>query len=137
MNVVGYCGVYDSMFLMKRTGEVIHGAGRGKGLGFPTLNLRVPSLELPYGVYVARVLLEQKKYSAVMNWGGRPTFNEEEPLLEVHLLEAAGDFYGKTVELEIGPMLRPVIRFSSSEELVAQIQKDIAEAQAILKKGTF
>lgn len=137
MNDVGYFWLYDSMVLMKRTGEVQHGAGRGAGLGFPTLNLAIGDLELPFGVYTARVTIEQKKYSAVMNWGGRPTFDETAPTVEVHLLEGTGDFYGKTVELEVGPRLREVRRFDSVEGLKEQIAKDVERAKEVFRTGAF
>lgn len=137
MKGVGYFVLYDSMFLMKRTGEVVHGAGRGAGLGFPTLNVAVADFELPFGVYVGWLTFEQKKYSMVMNWGGRPTFGEEAPVLEVHLLEGSGDFYGKTVEVEVGPKLREVRRFAGVAELRTQIAEDVRRAREFFQSGTL
>lgn len=122
---------------MKRTGQVIHGAGRGKGLGFPTLNLAIADFDLPFGVYPVAVSCEQKKYSGVMNWGSRPTFDEETPAVEVFLLDGSGDFYGKTVELDVGPLLRKVRRFGSPEELVAQIAEDVRRAREFFQTGTL
>lgn len=122
---------------MKRTGQVIHGAGRGKGLGFPTLNIAVADFDLPFGVYPVAVSCEQKKYSGVMNWGARPTFGEDTPTVEVFLLDGSGDFYGKTVEVEVGPMLREVRRFGSPEELVAQIEVDVQRARVFFQTGTL
>ena len=125
------------MFLMKQTGEVVHGAGRGAGLGFPTLNVAVTDFGLPFGVYAGWLKFEQKKYSMVMNWGGRPTFGEEAPVLEVHLLEGSGDFYGRTVEVEVGPMLREVRKFDGPEALVAQIAEDVHRAREFFQSGTL
>jgi riboflavin kinase/FMN adenylyltransferase len=121
---------------MKRTGKVIHGAGRGKGLGFPTLNVDM-ALDLPFGVYPVAVFCEQKKYSGVMNWGARPTFGEEAPTVEVFLLDGSGDFYGRTVELEVGPRLREVRRFAGPEELQKQIAEDVRRAREFFQTGTL
>jgi len=122
----------------------VHGEGRGRGIGFPTLNVLARAADLPFGVYAVWASLlapgapasgEQKKYSAVMNWGGRPTFCEELPVMEVHLLDADGDFYGRTVEVEVGPLLRGVRRFAGVEELKAQIAEDIRRAREFFQTG--
>ena len=116
------------MDLMKFIGKIVHGAGRGKTLHAPTLNVAaVP--DLAFGVYAVRASIEQKKYSAVMHWGPRPTFREDQPMVEVHLLDFEGDLYGETVEVEVGPFLREVRVFASPDELQAQIQEDIRRAR--------
>lgn len=111
------------------------GAGRGRGLGFPTLNIVVDDFEADFGVYVVTVWFEQKKCSGVMNWGGRPTFGEEAPVLEIHLLDVSGDFYDRTVEWELGPRLREVLRFESPEALQVQIAEDVRRARAYFETG--
>ncbi len=113
-------------------GRVVHGAGRGRGLGAPTLNMDVQPRDLPEGVYAAYATIEQKKYSCVFHWGSRPTFNESHPILEVHLLEVDMDLYGQDVELQAIAWLREVRSFSSPEALKAQIQEDITRAKQVL-----
>lgn len=120
---------------MKIIGEVVHGEGRGRTMGFPTLNIGVQPMELPFGVYVCTVTVEQKKYLAVMNWGGRPTFDALNPVLEAFLLDADGDFYGRDVELEVGPRLRGVQRFVSVEALQQQIAEDVRRARDYFQSG--
>ncbi len=110
---------------------VAAGDQRGREIGAPTLNLRVPSDQVmgPYGVYAGWISVRGRRLGAVANWGVRPTFGGTEPSLEVHALEPLGfDHYGDLVRFEIGPYLRPEQRFESPEALGAQIRKDVEEA---------
>lgn len=116
--------------------EIIHGAARGRRIGFPTLNTRIPAekIKLPNGVYAVYVTVDGKKYPSVTNIGVRPTFGLEDQgiFVESHLLDAGGDFYGKSAKLEFIKMLRAEIRFNSAEELHEQISRDIQSARRIL-----
>ncbi len=119
------------------TGAVVTGDRRGGAtLGFPTANLNLDQeLLVPQqGVYAARVQYAGNSYRAVANLGKKPTFHGEEQAanLEVHLLDFAGDLYGHKVKVEFWEYLRPEKRFSSVEELIAQIKKDVEQAQRIL-----
>lgn len=109
---------------------VVHGAGRGKSLGAPTLNFDRNDFDLDFGVYLGALTFEQKKYSCIFHWGPRPTFHELEPVLEVHLLDQDMDLYGQEVSLEVLHFLREVRTFVSSEALQKQIQADLLEARA-------
>ncbi|MBU0982070.1 riboflavin kinase [Patescibacteria group bacterium] len=116
---------------MKLTGKIVHGKGRGEGLGVPTLNLELqPDLE--EGVYAVRILLEGKWYGGVMNFGPRPTFNESKKTLEVNVFNFEGDVYGEEAEIEVLDKLRDVMKFDSKENLVNQIKKDVSEAKRIV-----
>ncbi len=118
------------------SGEIIHGAARGRKLGFPTLNISVPpeKTRLPNGVYAVNVWIDGRKYASVTNIGVRPTFGMEESgiVVESFLLDAAGDFYGKSIRLEFMKMLREEIRFPSADALKEQIRWDIRTAKDIL-----
>ena len=118
------------------SGEIIHGAARGRKLGFPTLNVSIPAgkTRLPNGVYAVNVLIDGEKYASVTNIGVRPTFGMDDlgVVVESFLLNAAGDFYGKTIRLEFIKMLREEIRFSSADALKEQISRDIRNAEEIL-----
>jgi riboflavin kinase/FMN adenylyltransferase len=109
-------------------GLVVEGHKRGRELGFPTANIRpaLATVSLPFGVYGVEVKGLDKPYQAVANLGLRPTFvDDDSPLLEVHLLDFEGDLYGKELVIEWKQFIRSEKRFSSAQELVAQIQKDI------------
>lgn len=117
--------------------SVIHGAARGRRLGFPTLNVQIPAqkLKLPNGVYAVHTIIDGKKYASVTNIGVRPTFGLDDQgiVVESYLLDTQGDFYGKTARLEFIEMLREEIRFSSGKELREQINRDIERSLRILK----
>jgi riboflavin kinase/FMN adenylyltransferase len=117
-------------------GPVVEGARRGKSIGFPTANIAVGADRAlpPFGVYVTRAYLGEARYKAVTNIGRRPTFDKGERTIEVHLLDYRGDdFYGHDLRIDLLDRLRPEKRFASAEELRAQIQRDVAAAEAALQ----
>lgn len=107
-------------------GVIKKGKGLGHTLGFPTANLSIPvkKASLPRGVYAAKVWMEGDTYNAVLNIGKHPTTPDGEPSIEVHLLDAKGDFYGKHMRIELLEFLRPEKKFDSLDDLKAQIARD-------------
>jgi riboflavin kinase/FMN adenylyltransferase len=117
-------------------GKVIKGDGIGRTLGFPTANIDVSGLVLPpRGVYLARVVIKENIYSAVLNIGERPTLNLPIPQLrfELHILDFDKEVYGEDIETIFIKKLRDEIKFNSLQELKNQIKKDIAAARRMLK----
>ncbi len=117
------------------SGVVEHGEARGRTLGFPTLNIRIPEekIHLPHGVYAAYSTVDGVRYPAVADVGIRPTFGDlTSAIAEVHLLHTDGDFYDKTVKTEFIAHLRAEQRFDSIDALVAQIRKDAGDAEKVL-----
>jgi riboflavin kinase/FMN adenylyltransferase len=113
-------------------GPVVRGDGAGHKLGFPTANLDATGLALPpHGVYAVHADAGGKTYRAVLNIGLRPTLQNPQPQLrvEAHLIDFAGELYGREVEVTFVDRLRPETRFPSLAELRAQIARDILEAQ--------
>jgi len=116
-------------------GRVGEGAGRGKGLGFPTVNLPLaPGQDVRHGIYAMRVDHDGRRYHAAGYVGARPTFGEGEPVLEAYLLDFAGDLYGREVEAELIAFLRPDETFATPEALAAQMREDCDRARAVLAK---
>jgi riboflavin kinase / FMN adenylyltransferase len=118
-------------------GVVQHGDSRGKALGIPTANLRVDGLQLPrFGIYAVLVDVltgpRRGRYDGVASIGVRPTFGENRPNLEVHLLDFDGDLYGAELSVALVAWQRPELKFESVEPLVARMRQDIAEAHANL-----
>ena len=120
-------------------GTVVAGAGRGRGIGVPTINLAPPDprkLLPPDGVYAVWVQIEGRGtgdgVGGMMNQGPRPTFGDETRTLEVHLFDFAGDLYGATVTVAWVERLRDVRTFPSREALVAQLARDRDAARARL-----
>jgi riboflavin kinase/FMN adenylyltransferase len=117
-------------------GKVIHGKGRGAGLGFPTVNLDIlPGQAVPSdGVYVTRAHADNHIYLAVTNVGKNPTFNNKERTIESFLLDFRNDLYEHEVKIDFLHKLRGEIKFHNIDELTKQIFKDIAEARKIFVK---
>ena len=118
-------------------GRVVPGAGRGRTIGVPTMNLAPPDarkLLPPDGVYAVWVWWRGTRYGGMMNQGPRPTFAEQGRTLEVHLFDFAADVYGETVRVEWVQRLRDVQAFPSRDALVAQLQRDQQAARASLNR---
>jgi len=115
-------------------GHVAHGAARGRTLGFPTANLEGIEVLIPkHGVYAARVAApsDLAGHPVALHIGPNPTFGEDLSKVEAHLIGFQGDLYGKRLELEILDCIRGVRKFGSKEELLSQLQLDIARAVEI------
>jgi riboflavin kinase/FMN adenylyltransferase len=112
-------------------GEVDHGVSRGRALGAPTANLRLPGKLLPPdGVYLTRATIDGgEPLPAIANLGTSPTFGPGERRLEVHFLNFTGDLYGHRVRVRFERFLRHEMRFPSAEALSRQIRSDIARAE--------
>jgi riboflavin kinase/FMN adenylyltransferase len=120
-------------------GLVVEGDHRGRELGYPTANLAFDYLPAmpPLGIYTGRLAVPERRvgprHPALVSIGVRPTFHTGgPPLVEAHLLDYDGDLYGATLELELFDRLREERRFSSADELVAQMHHDEADARRLL-----
>jgi riboflavin kinase/FMN adenylyltransferase len=117
-------------------GEVIRGAARGRELGFPTANFALdPDCGLMHGIYAMRAHFDGKSHEAVASFGRRPQFDNGAPLLEVMLLDFAGDLYGKQLAIEFVGFIRPEEKFASVDDLKVRMKADVEEAKAILARG--
>jgi riboflavin kinase/FMN adenylyltransferase len=116
------------------TGTVIKGDQRGRDLGFPTANIRLPrEAALRFGIYAVQVARPNgEAYDGVASFGRRPTFDHGEPLLEVFLFGFKGDLYGEAVTVTFVGWIRPEEKFAGVDALVAQMNRDADEARAIL-----
>ena len=111
-------------------GRVVHGDGRGRTIGFPTANIDATTELLPAnGVYAVWLTSTDGRRAAVANLGTRPTFDGVGRRLEAHALDGASDLYGQDVAVDCVARLRGEVKFSSKDELVAQIARDCADAR--------
>jgi riboflavin kinase/FMN adenylyltransferase len=109
------------------SGDVVKGARRGKGLGFPTANIAYEADILPpQGVYIVNMVLGGKAYPAIANIGTRPSFEKQNSKLhlEVYILDFSKNIYGKHVQVKFLKKIRNEKKFPSSQALIKQIQKD-------------
>lgn len=114
-------------------GRVVHGAHRGRTIGFPTANVRVrQGLLPPNGIYAVRVAHAGVVRGGVANLGVNPTFGGGERSLEPFLFDFDGDLYGERLRVSFVRRLRDEKKFSGIDELVAQIRLDAEAARRIL-----
>jgi riboflavin kinase/FMN adenylyltransferase len=113
-------------------GLVIHGAGRGSELGYPTANLgNIDTLLPSEGIYAGRAIVDGKFWPAAISLGPNPTFDEGALKVEIHLVDFRGDLYDRNLEVDFLTHLRDIKRFNSVTELVAQMDRDIDRTRAI------
>ncbi len=112
------------------SGSVIKGDQRGSQIGFPTANMNVDkNIQIPKnGVYKVKVYLNEILYDGIMNIGHKPTVSEGTRLsLEVHIFDFNDDIYDADLTVYFKKFIRDEIKFSSIDELIQQISKDIQE----------
>jgi riboflavin kinase/FMN adenylyltransferase len=113
-------------------GVVVRGDGRGKGLGFPTANLRIgerDKLIPPEGIYAVRAQLRSGTFGGALHLGPRPTFTGSAPTIELHLLDFDRDIYGEDLRVDFIRWLREIRPFASVAELVEQMKADVEAAR--------
>lgn len=109
------------------SGVVEHGRHVGSSMGFPTANIGLcdPCKLLPAsGVYAMRVAVDGHQVAAMGNLGAQPTFGQQAPALEVHLLGYEGDLYGRRLRVEFLDRLRDIRVFDGADQLADQLRRD-------------
>lgn len=109
-------------------GRVVWGDQRGGTLGFPTANLSPPpELLVPaHGIYAGAA----RGHRVALSIGVNPHYGGRERRVEAFLLDFAGDLYGQELRVELWDRLREERAFTSEEELVEQIGRDVEAARA-------
>lgn len=117
-------------FLVLR-GKVRAGRGQGRQLGFPTINIAVPSWikKDQWGIYFSLIKIGGKIYPGVTHLGPPKTFRLNKATCETHLFILKTDLYGKSVEKKLIFKFRDVERFPTVAKLRKQIKKDIKAAK--------
>ena len=113
-------------------GKVVEGNRLGRTINFPTANQLFEERQVvPHmGCYASLCRIDGKVYKAVTNTGVKPTVEQNiKPLAETHILDFSENIYGKDIQVELTDFLRSEQKFSSLEELKAQIEKDVAKAE--------
>ncbi|RIX31150.1 bifunctional riboflavin kinase/FAD synthetase [Amnibacterium setariae] len=119
-------------------GEVVHGAGRGRELGFPTANLAQQSDGMipADGVYAGRLVDRSfdppVAYPAAISVGSNPTFEGVPPKqVEAYVLDETLDLYGHLVDVEFTHRIRGQVAYTGVEPLVAQIAVDVEQVRSL------
>ena len=121
--------------LCRLTGPVVHGKGKGRTVGMPTVNLGITAkTELPpLGVYATLVHMGEKTYMGVTNVGTRPSVdNEERITVETLILDFSGDVYDQEITVEFHHYIRPIRRMESLKAVQLQVEKDSLVARKLL-----
>ncbi len=118
-------------------GVVARGEGRGRKLGYPTANLAIEDtrkLVPKRGVYATLVTLpDGRRRGGMMNIGRRPTFDEMDVTVEVHVLDYEGDLYGASLSVQFLQRLRAEQKFESPEALAAQLSEDEERCRTVVR----
>jgi len=118
-------------------GEVIHGAGRGKKINFPTANIDYPDQKVipANGIYACWATLGEERFMGATNAGFNPTFTPERKTasVEAYLLDFDRDIYGEHLKLEFVARLRDELKFDSVDALVEQMHRDVKQTREILE----
>lgn len=115
-------------------GVVVTGHGRGKGLGYPTANLRTwPRLLLPgQGIYAGVAEHQGRCYRAAIDVGTNPTFGVEPLHVESFLLGFEGELPGQPLSIEFWARLRDEEKYDSIDELVKAIAIDVGRTERLI-----
>lgn len=115
---------------------VIEGEKRGRQLGWPTANLRIPTHRvLPAdGIYATLAEIDGESVPSVTYIGKRPTFEDGERLLEVHIFDQMLNLYGRDISVSFIQQVRGDMTFQSVDDLLKQMAQDGAQARKILEK---
>lgn len=115
-------------------GEVVRGAGAGRSLGYPTINLDVGNQVVPAeGVYAGYGEIDGQRYQAAISVGTRSTLRGANLAIEAFFLDASGDWYGNDARLELHARLRGQETFASVDALVEQIGRDVAAVRRLMQ----
>jgi riboflavin kinase / FMN adenylyltransferase len=117
-------------------GTVVGGAGRGRGLGFPTANLQTwPRLLLPgRGIYAGRAVVDGRTHVAAISVGTNPTFGVEPLHVEAYLLDFDQDIVGRPISIEFWAYLRDEERFETPDELSDAIGRDVRRTRDLVSE---
>ncbi len=116
-------------------GMVTHGAARGGKIGFPTANLdAIDTLVPAMGVYAGRTYLGGRSHWSAIHIGPNPTFGEELPKVESHVLDFDGSIYGETIEVDFVSRLRDIRQFESVDQLTGQLKLDVEATRTLSRQ---
>lgn len=116
-------------YLLK--GQVLHGDGYGKKLGFPTANLEIKEdVEVPLGVYAGYAFWKDKKYPAAIVISRRSSLAR--PKAEAHIFDFDQDLYGEILKIETIAFIREYQAFPSEEALIKAIESDVKEIKKLV-----
>jgi riboflavin kinase/FMN adenylyltransferase len=116
-------------------GPVVHGAKRGRELGFPTANVETPKYTaIPAdGVYAGWLVVDGARLPAAISVGTNPQFDGESRTVEAYALDRTDlDLYDRHVAVEFVARVRGQERFPGIDELIERMKQDVAKVRVLL-----
>jgi len=120
------------------SGAVVKGRGQGRKLGYPTANIQpdAPEKLIPkVGIYATTAEINGKILKSVTYVGARPTFEEQEKVIEVHLHDFNDMIYGDDITVTFNKFLRDDKKFAGKDELANAIKQDKLNAITFFDNG--
>ncbi|MFH0770987.1 MAG: riboflavin kinase [Candidatus Peregrinibacteria bacterium] len=124
----------SSSVLLRFCAPVVHGQGRGRTIGTPTMNLALSHVppDLPEGIYAAIATIGQRRFPAALHFGPRPVFRAGRAC-ELHIIDTVLTAPPERVTVEIIERLRDIRNFKTLSLLKRQIARDIARVKRLLQ----
>jgi riboflavin kinase/FMN adenylyltransferase len=117
---------------MRYSTTIIKGKKRGRDIGFPTLNLKIPkNFLLKHGIYACWIWINKNKYKGALHYGPIPTFKESQESLEVFVLDYQEQAVIRTLDFQIVKYLRSIKKYENIKDLTRQIEKDVIQVKKI------
>ena len=118
-------------------GNVVYGNQIGRTIGFPTANIKIkPGNIMPdTGVFVTITQADGKFYKSFSNYGKKPTFSDENVVLETHLFDFDGNLYGKRIRVYFVNKIRDITKFVSKDALKQQLLEDKSKSLDFFSKS--
>jgi riboflavin kinase/FMN adenylyltransferase len=110
-------------------GSVIKGKSRGKALGFPTANIETENEIIPPGVFISTAWIDSKSFPSLTNVGNRPTFDQNETIIESFIINLNKYLYGEKIRVNFIKKIRDEMKFKTPDGLAQQIKKDLEKAK--------
>jgi riboflavin kinase/FMN adenylyltransferase len=117
------------------SGRVVTGKGRGRKLGFPTANISSQTEVVPLnGIYATSIEVKSRQWLSVSSVGVNPTFGDGPRTVESFIFDFESEIYGEAVKLSFVKRIRDEKKFSTVEDLIAQMHGDVERARVIFKE---
>lgn len=116
-------------------GMVVEGDKIGRTLGYPTANIKpidVNKLIPANAIYAVQVTVRNQQFKGMASIGPRPTFQKEEPTIEIHILDFKGDIYNEWIDVDFIQKIRDIKKFNSPQELIQELDADKQKTLQIL-----
>ncbi len=116
-------------------GKVISGRRVGRRLGFPTANIDYVPYFLPVsGVYLTKVICEDKTYYGATNIGTKPTYYHLPLSVETYIFDLNRNLYNHEIKIEFLDFIRPELKFTTEKELIDKINEDVLICKKLVKE---